>query len=139
MDSQDRSQTVFASRYLFSPQLVAFLAVVEAGRFSEAATRLHITQSALSKRIRLLEQNLRVTLVQRGKAPLKPTAAGERLLAYATQVRALEQQLLTDLHLNCEPHLPRRINGVNAALALVERAREHLYASLHGLPMPSEP
>ncbi len=46
-------------------QIQAFLAVAELESFSHAAERLHITQPAVSKRIRQLESNLRVELFDR--------------------------------------------------------------------------
>ena len=46
-------------------QISAFLAVAELQSFSLAAERLHITQPAVSKRIRQLENNIRVELFDR--------------------------------------------------------------------------
>ena len=46
-------------------QITAFLAVAELESFSLAAERLHITQPAVSKRIRQLENNIRVELFDR--------------------------------------------------------------------------
>jgi len=46
-------------------QIRAFLAVAELESFSLAAERLHVTQPAVSKRIRQLESNLRVELFDR--------------------------------------------------------------------------
>ena len=46
-------------------QITAFLAVAELESFSLAAERLHITQPAVSKRIRQLETNIRVELFDR--------------------------------------------------------------------------
>ncbi|HBK47060.1 MAG TPA: LysR family transcriptional regulator, partial [Xanthomonadaceae bacterium] len=45
--------------------LAAFLAIAESGSFSAAAERLHLTQPAVSKRIGLLEADLRVRLFDR--------------------------------------------------------------------------
>lgn len=46
-------------------QLNAFLAVAELGSFSQAAERLHITQPAVSKRIRQLETHVKASLFDR--------------------------------------------------------------------------
>ena len=46
-------------------QIQAFLAVAELGSFTQAAERLHITQPAVSKRIRQLETQVRVELFDR--------------------------------------------------------------------------
>lgn len=69
-----------------------FLEVVAAGSFVAAAKRLHVTQSAVSMRIRALEQQLGCTLLLRGKTGAVPTPAGVRFQRYAqTMTRAWEQ------------------------------------------------
>lgn len=56
---------------MHTSQITAFLAVAELESFSLAAERLHITQPAVSKRIRQLEHNMRVELFDRiGKRSL---------------------------------------------------------------------
>ena len=64
---------------LLHPQLTAFAAVLEEGSFEAAARRLSITPSAVSQRIRALEDRLGQVLVLR-QSPCRPTPAGERLL-----------------------------------------------------------
>jgi DNA-binding transcriptional LysR family regulator len=54
----------------------AFIAVVETGSIIAAATRLHLTQPGISRRIQSLEDKLGVALLERQSKPLKPTAAG---------------------------------------------------------------
>jgi DNA-binding transcriptional LysR family regulator len=56
-----------------------FLAAVEEQSFHKAAERLHIAQSALSRRIGDLEQALGVTLFERQARGVRPTAAGRAL------------------------------------------------------------
>jgi len=46
-------------------QLAAFAAVIELGSFDAAAERLHVTPSAISQRIKALEQRVRPVLVGR--------------------------------------------------------------------------
>jgi len=55
----------------------AFVAVVETGSIIAAATRLHLTQPGISRRIQSLEDKLGVALLERQSKPLKPTAAGK--------------------------------------------------------------
>ena len=64
-------------------QLEAFLAVVREGSFTNAATRLNLTQPSLSARIHLLEQSLGGELFQRDKRPVQLTAIGEIFVDYA--------------------------------------------------------
>src|SRR5690606_18373415 len=66
--------------------LSAFIAIAEAGSFSEAAERLHLTQPAVSKRIAGLEQQLGVRLFDRLGREVSLTEAGRALLPRARQV-----------------------------------------------------
>jgi DNA-binding transcriptional LysR family regulator len=67
--------------------LAAFLAIAEAGSFSGAAERLHLSQPAISKRIAVLEQRLDARLFDRIGRRVLLTAAGTALLPYARRVR----------------------------------------------------
>jgi len=70
----------------------AFLEVAATGSFQLAAQRLHVTQSTVSARIRVLEQRLDCALFQRRRSGAELTAAGHRFHGYAlTAVRAWEQ------------------------------------------------
>jgi DNA-binding transcriptional LysR family regulator len=60
-----------------------FLEIVSTGSFLRAAERLHVGQTTVSARIRLLEQQLGRTLFVRNKAGATLTPAGERFLRYA--------------------------------------------------------
>jgi len=82
-------------------QLEHLLAVAEAGSFSRAADRLHLTQSALSRSVRLLEEDLGGLLLDRmGKrtelTPLGLTVAGRarRILFESAELRR-SAELLT--------------------------------------------
>ncbi|OEY67715.1 LysR family transcriptional regulator [Marinobacter sp. X15-166B] len=66
--------------------LRAFIAIIDQGSFSEAADQLHLTQPAISKRLATLEQQLGVTLIDRGQRPLQLTDAGSRLLPHAHRI-----------------------------------------------------
>ncbi|RYY60128.1 MAG: LysR family transcriptional regulator, partial [Comamonadaceae bacterium] len=69
----------------------AFLAVAECGGFGQAAARLHLSQTAISHRMRKLEDSLGVQLVVRTSRGVSLTQAGEALLPRARQsVRELE-------------------------------------------------
>jgi DNA-binding transcriptional LysR family regulator len=66
--------------------LHAFVAVAEERSFSIAAERLHITQSAISKRIALLEQQLSHTLFDRVARRVYLTESGQSLLPRAKHI-----------------------------------------------------
>ena len=61
-----------------------FLEIVKAGSFVRAAANLNVTQTAVSARIRVLEDELDRALFIRNKAGARLTAAGEQFLKYAT-------------------------------------------------------
>ncbi len=66
--------------------LTAFLAVVETGSFSEAAHKLHLTQPAVSKRIRSLETQLNASLFDRVGREVLLTEAGKALIPPAERI-----------------------------------------------------
>ena len=74
-------------------QLATFQAVVEEGSFEAAARALHVTPSAVSQRIKALEQDVGQVLVRRAR-PCTPTSAGESLVRFAGQVALLEREAL---------------------------------------------
>ncbi|MGV2288165.1 LysR family transcriptional regulator [Trinickia sp. YCB016] len=63
--------------------LASWVAVVETGSISEAASRLGISQAGVSQRIKVLEALLDTTLLDRTTRPARPTAAGQRLFEHA--------------------------------------------------------
>jgi len=61
-----------------------FLEVAANGSFILTAERMHLTQTAVSARIRTLEEQLGRPLFVRNKAGARLTAAGERFVRHAT-------------------------------------------------------
>ena len=76
--------------------LEAFAAVVEEGGFERAGQRLGLTQSAVSQRVRQLEELAGTILVIRENPP-RPSSAGERLLRHFIQTRALEAEAVAEV------------------------------------------
>lgn len=72
--------------------LAAMAAVVREGSFDRAARALNVTPSAVSQRIRLLEERIGCALVVRGQ-PCRATEMGLRLCQHVDRVRLLEQEL----------------------------------------------
>jgi LysR family transcriptional regulator (chromosome initiation inhibitor) len=72
--------------------LAALDAVIDHGSFDKAAAALSITQSAVSQRIRMLENSAGELLIVRSQPP-SPTEAGQKLIAHYRQVRLLEAAL----------------------------------------------
>lgn len=89
------------------PELAATLAAVaDEGTLDAASRRLRITPSAVSQRLRTLEQQLGRVLVVRSK-PARLTAAGESVVRLARQIALLEQDALAGLGID-DASLPQR-------------------------------
>ncbi|MCU7820817.1 LysR family transcriptional regulator [Kitasatospora sp. DSM 101779] len=70
-------------------QLAVFAKVIECGGFSAAAQVLFLSQSSVSKQVQNLEIALRTQLVDRSGPKIRPTLAGEVLLAQSKEVLAV--------------------------------------------------
>lgn len=78
-------------------QLRSFAEVVRQGSFTQAAMRLHASQSAISKQVAQLEQSLDVQLLERSGPHVRLTAAGEVVLRRAEEMLRLQRELRTEL------------------------------------------
>ncbi|SDI35372.1 LysR family transcriptional regulator, chromosome initiation inhibitor [Ferrimonas sediminum] len=76
--------------------LEALSAVARLGSFDHAARELGLTQSAISQRVKLLEQRLGRPLLVRAH-PIRPTQAGLALMRHQQQVAMMESTLSTTL------------------------------------------
>lgn len=97
-------------------QLRALVAVVDEGSFDAAASALHLTPSAVSQRIKALEQSAGRVLVRRSK-PTEATDAGHAYLRLARQVEALVQDVRVEADPGelRPPTIPLAINGDSLA------------------------
>ena len=82
---------------MFDPaRLAALAAVHRRGAFDLAAVELHVTPSAISQRIKALEELTGTLLIRRGE-PCIATEAGLRLIRHHDEVALLERTLSADL------------------------------------------
>ncbi|MEH6445792.1 MAG: LysR family transcriptional regulator [Oceanospirillaceae bacterium] len=102
--------------------LSAFIAVAEQGSFSGAGEKLFITQSAISKRIALLEQQLGQKLFDRIGRQVTLTSAGQALLPCAEKILMSIQDARTVID-----NLDTQISGT------LSLASSH-HISIHRLP-----
>lgn len=67
-------------------QLRYFLTVAEAGSFTAAARRLHVSQPALGYQVKQLEERFGAPLLERHSRGVAPTKAGARLVVHARKI-----------------------------------------------------
>jgi len=91
-------------------QLRALAAAADLGTFDAAARALHVTPSAISQRIKALEQTAGAVLLRRER-PVRPTVAGEPLVRLARQLDALTTEATA--HLAGDGGVPRVTLAVN--------------------------
>ncbi|MBN0043840.1 LysR family transcriptional regulator ArgP [Streptomyces actuosus] len=94
-------------------QVRTLLAVVDEGTFDAAATVLHVTPSAVSQRVKALEQRTGRVLLLRTK-PVRPTESGRVLVRLARQLARLERDARTELGLSGDGESTRVSVAVNA-------------------------
>lgn len=91
----------------------AMATVVLEGGFERASRVLNITQSAVSQRVKLLEEQAGQVLLIRSTPP-RPTSAGEAVLAHFQRVKQLERDLDGALTENPDGDFHTVAVGVNA-------------------------
>ncbi|WP_224984854.1 LysR family transcriptional regulator [Geomonas agri] len=77
--------------------LRTIIAVLREKSFSKAAVSLNVTQSAVSHRVRFLEDSFGCRLIDRSGAELIPTDMGLRFLKKAERIVQLEEDLIQDV------------------------------------------
>ena len=127
-------------------QLRYFVTVAEVENFSLAAHRLRVAQSAVSRQVRLLEQELGATLLRRAGRGVKLTETGETLRRRATDLIRHADDLRSDIR--GRGNAPTGILRVGANPSLGDAvfpslARSYMAAypkvrlHLKGFPLPS--
>lgn len=92
--------------------LKTFLEVNRTRHFGQAAENLCLSQSAVSARIRLLEDTVGVALFTRSRHNIQLTAAGERLLRHAERIVTTWNQARQDIALGDEARMSLQAGGV---------------------------
>jgi DNA-binding transcriptional LysR family regulator len=80
-----------------------FVTVVESDGFTQASKRLHLTQSAITLKIKRLEDLLQLRLFQRTTKPLRLTQEGEVVLGYAYRLLDLNREMIQRVVRSAEP------------------------------------
>src|SRR5210317_13662 len=74
--------------------LRSFVTIAETGSMTRAASRLFMTQSAISMQIKRLENSLGLSVFERSAQGMSPTTEGEQLLNFANQMLALNDEAM---------------------------------------------
>ncbi|MCI9405910.1 MAG: LysR family transcriptional regulator [Oscillospiraceae bacterium] len=77
---------------MLDTKIITLLELEKAGSFTKAAQQLHLTQPAISRHIRLLEEELGIKIFQQGTKKLLLTREGKVLLRYAHRLMAISQK-----------------------------------------------
>lgn len=84
--------------------------IVRSGNFEVAARKLHVTPSAISQRIKQLEDQLGQVLIVRSN-PCRATLTGQALLRHAEQIDMLESELFSTLEMPARQSLSVAVNA----------------------------
>ncbi|MRW85821.1 LysR family transcriptional regulator [Pseudoduganella sp. FT26W] len=118
------------SRNLDVGLLRTLIAVADCGSMTIAASRLHMTQGAVSQRIKRLETATSLLLMERDQLGARLTPAGERLLASARQLVDLNDNILAALDVpalsgRVRLGVPHDLVGTHLPPMLHDFARRH--------------
>ncbi len=80
--------------------------VIEEGSMTSAATRLGLTQSAVSQAVKRAEAQVRAELLHRQQRPLMPTEAGRVLLTHIREIALRAERAIEEIR--AAAHLPER-------------------------------
>lgn len=111
-------------------ELHTFVVVAQLRSFSAAAEFLHRTTSAISHRIKMLEDSVGVALIERTTRSVSLTPSGEMLLEKASQMFELQRSIpeeLKQIRDGIEPHFTLVINNLLYDAKAVARLLAHLH------------
>ena len=97
--------------------LYYFWRVASQGNLTEAAHRLHLSQSALSAQIRQLEARMGKTLFERKNRRLTLTEAGRQVFGYAQEIFTKGEELESLIHRGIEPDYQRLRIGMLSTMS----------------------
>lgn len=111
--------------------LRVFEAVARLGGMSRAAAELNTVQSNVTARVRALENEVGTPLFQRHARGVTPTAAGRRLLPYASRVRGLLDDARRAARDDGTPAGPLVVGSLETTAAMRLSPLLSAYATLH--------
>lgn len=134
----DRATTVAEVNGLDSKRLRYFVQIVDSGSITRAAAAAGIAQPALSQQLAVLENELKVKLLERSASGVTPTRAGQVLYVRAQHILRQYEDLRAAVHREVEPLSGAVSLGMSPtmvprfALTLIERVcTQHPEMHLH--------
>jgi LysR family nitrogen assimilation transcriptional regulator len=134
----DRTITVAEVNGLDSKRLRYFVQIVDSGSITRAAAAAGIAQPALSQQLAVLENELKVKLLERSASGVTPTRAGQALYVRAQHILRQYEDLRAAIHREVEPLSGAVSLGMSPtmvprfALTLIERVcTQHPEMHLH--------
>ena len=94
--------------------LKTFLEIHKTRHFGQAADNLFITQSAVSARIRQLEEEMGVKLFTRDRNNIRPTSAGIKLIQHAENILSTWNKIKSDISIDEENKISLSIGSVSS-------------------------
>lgn len=119
--------------------LKTFLEVNRTRHFGQAAENLYLSQSAVSARIRLLEEEVGIPLFTRQRNNIELTAAGQKLLHYAENILVTWHRAKQEIGVNDEKQAPLVIGCMPSLWEiLLHELTGYLHDSLPNLAIHTE-
>lgn len=99
-------------------RLLEFLAIARAGSFSAAAEKIHVSQPALSQSMTMLEREMEVQLIDRGRHGARLNLYGERLAIFASALEELLNRAEEEIYLLSKGIEGKLVIGVTPITAI---------------------
>lgn len=104
-------------RRISTSSLLDFLAIASSGSINRAARQLNISQSALTRSLKRLEENLGVELIQRRASGVAVTPFGEVLLAHGRTIESELRQAIQEMQDLTETSVTSLVIGMSPTCA----------------------
>lgn len=114
---------------MFDFRLKVFDTVAKRLNFTKAANELNITQPAVSKHIKEIEQQLNTRLFDRNGTKIALTASGKILMSYTEKIFALYRELEFDI--NQLSHRHKGVLRIGASTTIAQYVLPPLLAAFH--------
>ncbi|KFI50705.1 LysR family transcriptional regulator [Bifidobacterium callitrichos] len=99
---------------MYDRRLDALIAAAETGSFAAAARRLHISTPALAKQVNTFEREYRITVFDRSRSGVTPTAAGAEFIEDARSIVRQSNEIIARMRRRAHTGTPPVRLGISA-------------------------